>query len=427
MKIKFRYLLYMDENVKILLGSTKNIKSVTLDTFNKIELCDKRALIHEYDIRNVLSATEIFDAEREANEIYRIYGKIEYMSLFNGLKNNYLILQDFFLPETTGTTHKDIFNSFDFYLVKPATSGYTYVSGITGTSTITYIRYFEVIATPNEFEIYPAGFGNNVYGEQTYAFNFTEDFDVSNYFDNFGFPVTELFIYAQYKKATFPVESISATTWSHTTGISGRTAFQPTQHNIGDILKTGADNAIGDVIEYSDSQFFQAQKHPQIFYISTPYTKQIITYTYINIWIFVIPVPHVTTVTTRLIWKYNPFMPLPLRYFGNQLMRANISGTTYDVVSSIPAYATEYPVNTGNYVWRNILPQGYFDPITDQGVDYPFVNKRRYLFSNILFYLTPDLNDQITREAFEEIRFPVSTLVNKNPNDDLNNIGKPCQ
>ena len=417
----------MDENVKILLGSTKNIKSVTLDTHNKIELTDKRSLIHEYDIRNVLSATEVFDREREANEIYRIYGKIEYMSLLNGLKNDYSLLQDFFLPVFTGTTHKDIFNSFDFYLVKPAVSGYTHISGISAISTIRYIRYFEVIATPNEFELFPAGFGYNIYGEQTYAFSFTEDFDVSNYFDNFGYPVTELFIYAQYKKATLPVESISATTWSHSTGISGRTVFQPTTLNIGDHIKTSIGTKIGDVVEYSNSQFFQSQLHPQIFYISTPFTKKIITYTYIVIFGFSIPIPHITTVSARLIWKYNPFIPLRLRYFSSQLMRANSASTTYDIVSAIPTYATEYPTGTGNFVWRNILPQGYFDPITDEGVDYPFVNKRRYLFSNNLFYITPDLNDPETLDAFEQIRFPLPTPVDKNPSGDLNNIGKPCQ
>ena len=66
----------MNNNTEILLNSLKNVNSVNVDTYEKIELSNKRALINEYDIRNIVSATDIFDAEREANEIYRIYGKI---------------------------------------------------------------------------------------------------------------------------------------------------------------------------------------------------------------------------------------------------------------------------------------------------------------------------------------------------------------
>ena len=55
----------MDEKVQILLGSTKNIHSVDADNYQTIELESKPAEILEYDIKNVLSATEIFDTERE--------------------------------------------------------------------------------------------------------------------------------------------------------------------------------------------------------------------------------------------------------------------------------------------------------------------------------------------------------------------------
>ena len=394
----------MDEKTQILRHSAQNIRTVDVDTFQKIELSNKRSLVHEYDARNVLSATEQFNIEREANAVYRIYGKIEYLSILNGLRNNYTKLEHYFSPIYTGNS-KNILNSFDFYLVRPYT-GFTHVTS--GSNDILYVRYFQVIATPNEFELFPIGFANNVYGEQAYSFNFNTDFDVSDYFDEFGFPATELFLYAQYKNASIPTENFSFTRWS-VTGVPSKILFTPITFNIGDFVRTSINENIGDLIEYSKALFLQEQFSPQTYYISTPYLDG---YT-----------------IKRLQWKYNPFIPLRLRYFTEQAYGANISGTSYEQTSSIPAYATEYPTGgTGNYVWRNILEQGYIDPLTEIGVDYPFVNKKRYLFSTIVLDIVPDLNDANTLAVFSQLKFGAPTEINTTPVvDDINNIGKPCR
>lgn len=397
--------------MEILLNSYKNINSVNVDNHTKVELLNRKSLITEYDIRNVLSATEVFDIEREANEIYRIYGKIEYLSLLNGLKNGnstiegYTQFSDFFLPQKTGNT-KTLLNSFKFYLVKPAVSGYTKIVG----NDIEYVRYFQVIATPNEFELYPVGFANNVYGEQAYAFNFNTDFDISYLTDEFGFPLTELFLYAQYIPTANGYEQpeiLYGTVWS-STGVASRFAFEPVNLNIGDYIKSFFDVKIGDLIEYSKSQFYQTQTMPQTFYIQTPYKINGVT-------------------NKRLIWKYNPLIPFQLRYFSNELSRANSGNTSYELVSSIPYYATLIDT-MGNYVWRTILPQGYIDPLTGIGVDYPFVNQKRYLFSSIVLDITPDLTDNETRIAFEDIWYTEDAVpIAIKPMGDINNIGKPCQ
>ena len=124
-------------------------------------------------------------------------------------------------------------------------------------------------------------------------------------------------------------------------------------------------------------------------------------------------------------WKYNPFIPIRLRYFGSSLNQANTGTTSYAQALSIPYYATS--IGNGNYVWKDILPQGYIDPITNLGVDYPFVNKKRYLFSTIILDIVPNLNDPYTLGIFSEINFDLPTILNTKPNSDLNNIGKPCQ
>ena len=123
-------------------------------------------------------------------------------------------------------------------------------------------------------------------------------------------------------------------------------------------------------------------------------------------------------------WKYNPFISFPLRYFYDNLNTANSGSTSYAQQSTIPYYAT--PIGGGNYVWKEIIPQGLTDPLNGVGVDYPFVNMKRYLFSPVILDVSPNLNDPFTLNVFTEIQFGAPTVLNKTPNSDLNNIGKPC-
>ena len=76
----------MDKKIEILLGSEKNINSVNVDAYGKIELVRNTSELNEFTVNDVVNSTEQFDAEREANQIYRLYGRIEWLSLLNGLK-----------------------------------------------------------------------------------------------------------------------------------------------------------------------------------------------------------------------------------------------------------------------------------------------------------------------------------------------------
>jgi hypothetical protein len=388
----------MDESVKILLNSLNNINSVNVDNYEKIELLNKKSNIIEYDIQNALSATEIFDAEREDNPIYRIYGKIEYLSLLNGLKLTYTYFEDFFISLSGNC--KNILNSFRFYLLKPSTNNIKITN-----SGIEYIRYFEVIATPNQFELYPAGFSKNVFGEQAYAFSFINDYDISNYFDSFGFPITELYLYAQYIPDTTKNESIYYSSFDRNYGSAGNT-IKSTLSN--DVLMIG-DLVYGDLIEYSKLDYTQTQLISQIHYITTNCLNN-----------------SIDRINKTIVWKYEPFIPFTLRYLSDNLNRANSGNTSYEIVETIPNYATKLD-NAGNYVWRDILAQGYIDPLSGIGVDYPFVNQRRYLFSNIILDIAPDLNSGDSFEMFNEINFTRNEISAKTtPSSGVDNIGNPC-
>ncbi len=401
----------MDKKIEILLGSKKNIKSTDVDNFNKIELSRKTSTINEYDVRNVLSVTDVFDAEREANQIYRIYGRIEYLSLLNGIKNDYGILPDFFTKYPVGT-FRSIVDSFNFYMVMPTTA-----TTLTQTSSTLYTRKFKVLAKPYNFEIFPAGFSNNVYNEQTYAFSFSVDFDVSDLVDGFGFPLTELYIYAEYIPRTNVYntpELMYYTKWNSTG--STRQVFTPTSQpiEVGNTLVSSGGYPIMDIVEYGKSQFYQSSYSEQVYYISTPYLN--ITRYYGNSY---------TYENKQITWNYKPLIPIRLRYFANQLNQVNTGTTVYDETNRIPYYATN--LGGGNFVWRDILPQGYTDPTSGLGVDYPFINKRRYLFTSIILDVTPDLTDSNTWNVFKNIKYSTPTVLNTSPSTDLNNIGKPCQ
>lgn len=394
----------MDDKIQILLGSEKNITSVNVDTYGKVQLTTDASELTEYTVNDVVNATLVFDEERENNPVYRIYGKIDYLSLLNGLIDDYKVLEDFFTPNYTGDS-KNIMNSFEFYLVRPE-------SGKEIVGSDNYVRYFEVIATPSEFELYHAGFSNNVYGEQEYAFSFKKDYDVSTYFDKHGLPITDLYLYAQYnlkENGNNIDETMEYSYWS-SYGVFSKRSFSPKTLNIGDRVETATGADFGDLYLYDKENFIETQVSGQTIYVTTQYNDGGSKY---------------------LVWKFNPFIPFKLRYLSNELYNANTGNTSYDIVNSIPEYATKLD-NDGNYVWREIVPQGYTEPLTGNGVDYPFFNKKRYLFSPVVLSISPDLDDEDngynTRTVFNEIGYTQNpSTLDITPLSELDDIGKPCK
>lgn len=387
----------MDKKLEIQLGIHKNVNSINVDNYDKIELLNTQNELLEYDIRNVLSVTEVYENERQNTEVYRIYGGLEWISTLNRIIKEYKEIKDFFEYNIcelhdNSCEYKNILDSFDFYLVRPK-----YFEKITNNG-ITYIRKFEVIATPDDFELLNAGYYKNLYGDKKYSFIFNKDFDISEMRDEFGFPITELFLHPRYKKSQNGLDQDEETykiIWDINTGTETIESYEISELNIGDII-------YGDKIEYSESTFKQFLSENQEYFIDTPYKTKILR------------------------WKYNPFISIKLRHFSNELKRANTGSTSYDQVVDIPNYATH--LGNGNMVWRKILPQGYIDPLTGNGVDYPFINKKRYLFTNIIFDVIPDLSHNNTLDVFRNINFENPTSINLEPKNesDLNNIGKPC-
>lgn len=385
----------MNKNIEIQLGTESNIDGVNVDNFENISLENKKLNLLEYDVRNILNVTSVYERERQNTPIYRIYGGLEYLSYLNGIINNYVELRDLFIPQNFNSNVKDIFNSFDFYIVKPASDGYEK----TNYDSITYVRKFEVLTKINDFNLFNAGYSKNLFNEPKYSYIISRDIDISNMVDGFGLPLTELYIYCRYNPTTNGsgvAEKLKQKKWdlnNDNNVIYEQLTYQ--EFNIGDVV-------YGDMVEYSPNTMFQTITDQQEYKI-------------------IVNVEEYGDIQ----FTYNPFLPLRLRYFTESINRVNINSTDYDKTIKIPNYA--YDTGNGNYIWRDILEQGLVDPINGNGVDYPFVNKRRYLFSNQILSISPDYDDANTNDVFRHIKYDEPSLLNNEPITEIDNIGKPCQ
>jgi hypothetical protein len=128
--------------------------------------------------------------------------------------------------------------------------------------------------------------------------------------------------------------------------------------------------------------------------------------------------------TGVVIFRYFPFIPIPVRVFGD-LEQENENTTDIESRDSIPSFAT--PIDTeGNFVWRNFLDIGYIDPLTNEGVNYPFVNGKHYIFSNHVLTIKPDFTDSFTESVFTNTRFGPNELIANEPETNPTTIGDLC-
>lgn len=387
----------MDEQIQ--LSKFKFVDATNQNIYSTISLLSNKEKIMEYDINSILDITQLYETERQFIDTFRFYGEVEYFSPLNAMITGYTEVTDFFTVFPASATTKSVLTDFKFYLLAPTTAFTALVTGSTGG---TLQKDYEVISELNNFEIFRAGYSVNVYGEQQHAWDFNKSYNVKGRYDGLNFPLTDLYLYAEYQpqlNGDGDSESMSGITYDPV-GNTGLTDI--TNWVTGTTLTTG-DTITGDTIEWNRHQFTQETIVRQEYYISTPYSGN----------------------TERLIWKYSPIIPLQIRVFEDDLQRENISGSSYENVTSIPYYATKID-DDGNYVWRNLQDKGFVDPLTNIGVNYPFVNKIHYVFNNIVLAIKPDLDDPNTASVFDEISFANDTFISSQPNSDLNNIGKLC-
>lgn len=380
------------------LNQYKNINSVNIDFFNKILLKSKKKVLSEQDITYYLNVSEQFDKERQNNNIYFIYGGLEYFSILNKITTNYIYFEDFFNKNNI-EKEKNIYNSFDFYLVKPIDnldSENKYYDEIHDNI---YIKKYEVIANNNDFIIEKQAYSTNIFGEEKYLYFINKNIDLNYNIDWLGKPITELYIVPIYKKSYTGLndEKIYINNFEYENNniniVFNEVTGETINYNIGDIID-------GDIISWNINNYNETKLYNKEIRIKTFYEE--------------------SGTTKSIEWKYNPFIPIRIDYLENEINIQNISGKTY---FEIPEYAIKLD-DKGNYIWRNLIDKGYIDNLYKIGTNFPFINGKHYIYNNIILDVIPNLDDLNTYNKFQPIMLQNYIIDNNNAN--ISNYGDIC-
>ena len=279
-----------------------------------------------------------------------------------------------------------------------------------GTPSEYYIRYFEVL-TSNEYEVYKCAFSSNIYSNisdplvgtanNTWAFQFNKDINVTNLKDNRNGPITELY-YTTIKRAglkTYPWSDVVADwdfNYKYTTvsngietvskinpnGIGTVENKNPRIENLdqnGELVVTNGDRYIGEFTEFNRLEIIErpvAEIIHRFGLNSSPNDEG---------------------------YYYKPFKNLQIRVYSTQIETADPNVLIIDVPENYVTY------QNGSIAWRDLLTIGFFEEGFN-GVDYPFNNGANYFYFNHNLYIRRQLpvpridnnNDNLVTELNEE-------------------------
>lgn len=398
----------MDYNKKLILGEKKNINEVNVDNLLKIKLENKQSPFIEYNIDKYISSSDVFETERENNNIYRLYGCIDYISLFNGLINSNTI-EDFFIKKYEFESTKNLLNTFNFYLLM-SHDNYDLIND--DGEIKTHHKKFKVIGTDKNIILTNAGFSKNIFWEPKYYFQINLDIDLSNIVDGIGHPITELYLYIEYipnttnEKLYYRNKNMGLGVFDYYFNLHPINYINFNKWGIGDVLYDTGNQPIGSVIKENRREYSSIEFVEQTFIIETEIFHD--------------------GEDKKIKWEYNPFIPIKLKHLSSTISRANRNSTSYQQQMNIPYYALDLD-NVGNVIWREILEDGVFDPITNIGVDHPFINGKKYVYNNIIITITPYLRDYNTKNIFNELFIDEYGSDSILPiNDDIDNMLNTC-
>lgn len=381
----------MNENV-IRINSAKNINSVNLDIEENLVLESKQKQLIEYDVLDSLLVAQQADQERQETLKFRVYGKIDYLSILNGLKVDFKDISDFFTTVRTGNT-RNLFNNYDFYLVTPFTGG-------TSLGSNKYVINYKILAKNSDIDLMYGGFSINIYNDKNYIFSNGIDIYTDGKVDMFNKPISKLYLYINYKQIANGLginQSVERKDYNISSDGNNFSlvSFPYISYNVGDVI-------YGDLVSYIKENFIEESLNEQEYYITVPYSTGVLKF------------------------KYRPLIEYKIRDYSTIDSTGNINSPTIDE-NPIPSYAVQLDSN-GNYLWRELLDFGFIEPDTNPsvGVDFPFINGSHYVFNNIIFSNEPDLTHANTALIFNQILFAQNQLINTVPSTDVNNLGKLC-
>jgi len=372
---------------KFILSTKRFTNAPEIDYNFNIELkSNTKSLENEEKVSNI-SLSELFNIERDNSFKYRIVGKIDYLSILNNLKKNYTKISDFFIRYNGGTDFKNIFNSFKIYLLKKSD---TYTS----LGNNLFKERYEVIADLTDIQLYNCGFSKNIFHEQNFLFNYNIDIDTENQKDYFNKPITELFLYFDYQLDTSKSERLlkkDYNTLSNQTNNLTIIETTNTTYNINDLI-------IGNLVKRDDNEFTEEMINEQIHKIRLQFGNNILRF------------------------KFNPFIKIKLRDYNDTTYFGNTKANTKNIIN-IPDYAKSVGnIDSGNVIWKELLPHGFIDPISNLGVNFPFINGRHYVYTNNVLAIQPDLTDFNTNAVFDKVNlqgYQTDLFILNNPGEEI--------
>lgn len=403
----------MDIKEKIQLGRLRNVESTNFDINQKVNFELSKKQLNENEIKSIVDVSDQADIERQASQKYQVYGEIEYISTLNGLVKEHDDATTFFtlptLSNRTSGDYKDLTTDFDFYLCIPVTgqTGITSTSGYTvlNASNNIYVRNYLVLTNLQDMTIQRSGYAVNIFGDWNYYFNVNFTVNIDGIFDTLGFPITELFVYAFYKYREDNGNGQSDRLFRSNYNTDGEIIGISDISNITTYSK--GDTILGDTIIYNKTAFTQTLLNRQEYIISTSYDGS----------------------SERIQFKYNPFIPITIKVYNSETERVNISGSSYEETSTIPPFALSgigaTVLDDGTVIWRTTYDNGFIDPITGQGVDFPFVNDKHYVFSKIKLDVIPNFDDNNTDDFYNQTQYKPNEILDNNPTR-IDNLGKLC-
>lgn len=471
----------MDIQSQFILNRFKNKNSIDKDFNLNGYLKNTTASLNDVDMNTIINLNDFFNKKRNLTLDYKIYGTLNNSEnfLYNKKINpssisDFLKDTDFFYDEDNlENSNYDIYNQFNYYIVYP--SNYKLVDSDNNYFQVQYKK----LSVNNDFKILDCSYSSDIYNGKIYNYILNNDINIKDkytYLEKYEkeIPLTDLYLYIEPKNYTSFNErvfknyntynkSFSALTigFNNVTSITTTllNIIKPSNFSISEFktfyekklltffnlfnLELNDNNFqilkefLINYIDTSDNRFFDKSlfsKENDIlngevyFFNEDDYTFSLVQEQYYSIKNKIqddlINENKYTAYTYNIVnnkvetefeFKYKPFYPINIRKFSNYVETIYISGINNTI---IPDYSIK---NETYYLWRDLLGIGFIeqDENDNNGVDYPFINQKHYLYNNINIQVLPDLSDRNTIILFKDL------LSNKTITKEINelNIG----
>ncbi|MDB4326200.1 hypothetical protein N9966_00125 [bacterium] len=312
---------------------------------------------------------------------------------------------------------------------------YRYLDGVPSEY---YFRINKILTEPREYEVYKAAFSKNIYRDgyldDVFLFHFDKDIDVGGLLDNLGRPLSQLYL-TVIKRAGNGCKGGNVDVEPGDTGYCDGLSYDGFK-NMGNnfqILDSNK-NFYGDIL-LADPASLGALSFWQNNDATTAGTFKNSDGSYFNDFVEYNRAFLSERVLSETLGKFGPSQVL--KSPNNTITYSTADAYTYKIHQEItirdfsetietvenktneifPEYAQIN--NDGTVSWRDLLSIGFFEPTetSRNGVDYPFVNAKHYLFGDYPIYIRRTLEVDTTQIEVGLSRFRKFNT-NSTPNDE---------